>query len=518
MNPPPKKILIINCYFPEMREPIKRRNEVPDALAPVLLGGWFSTEHCEVKLYNEVHSGFIEVFQPDLLSWPDMLVMTGLTATFDRLLHLTAYARTANPAVITVAGGHAVRCLPVYSKGFFDYACTGDVEEIREVIEEALGPAYLAGEFRPRYDLAYWIKRLGYAEATRNCNFKCSFCSLTGVGRKYEAQSADYLEAQMEAMGKRLIFFFNDNQLLGDGKAPFRARIGQVQRRREAGQFRYWSGFVTDTFFWDEENIRLARETGCLSLFVGVESFDDSMWLKSVNKKQNSRMNQVELIKRCVEEGIIFQYGLVYDPTIQTLEQMYHQLDLICEHPEIPAPNFIFMSIPFPGTPFFHDRYEKGLILPNTKMRDLEGSTLSLKPVDPVEDVVHFIRNGRNFRGYRSRFLRHQAKFLWRYRHALGRDQMLLSSLTALAILAPGSFSSPGAMFVRKGARTNVSTTERLDTVYTPKLKVDPAFESWFEPTRVTLANGELNPDIAEDALATNFRRQDRQRLAVQGA
>ena len=518
MSLPTKKILIINLYFPEMREPIKRRNEVPDALAPVLLGGFFSEEHCEVKLYNEVHSGFVEVFKPELLSWPDMIVMTGLTATFDRLLQVSAYAKTANPAVITVAGGHAVRCLPHYSEHFFDYSCTGDVEQIKDVIRDTFGPSYISAEFRPRYDLAYWIKRLGYAESTRNCNFKCSFCSLTGVGLKYDAQSLDYLEDQMEAMGKRPIFFFNDNQLLGDGKASFRDRIERVQERREAGQFKYWSGFVTDTFFWDEENIRLARDTGCLSVFVGVESFDDSMWLKSVNKKQNSRINQVDLIRRCLEGGIIFQYGLVYDPTIQTLEQMYHQLDLICDHPEIPAPNFIFMAIPFPGTPFFQDRFEKGLILPNTKMRDLEGSTLSLKPIDPIDDVVHFVRNGRNFRGYRARFLKHQLKFLWHYRRDLGRDHMLLSSLTAAAILAPGSFSSPGAMFMRKGPRTNVSTTERLDAVYTPSLPVDAHYEDWFKPTRITLENGELNPLLEEDAMATRYKSRSRQPLEAKTA
>ena len=31
-----------------------------------------------------------------LLSWPDMLVLTGLTNGFDRMLHLTAYARSKN--------------------------------------------------------------------------------------------------------------------------------------------------------------------------------------------------------------------------------------------------------------------------------------------------------------------------------------------------------------------------------------------------------------------------------------
>ena len=188
MKPIAKKILIVNVYFPEMRESIKRVNEAPNTATPVLLAGFFSQQHCEVKLYNEVNSGAIEVFEPDLLSWPDMVVMTGLTAAFDRLLHVTAYVRTANPDVIVAAGGHGVRALPLYSQRFFDYTCVGDVEEIRDVITEALGSEYLSHEFTPRYDLAYWMKTFGYAESSRNCNFKCGFCSLTSVGRKYDVQ------------------------------------------------------------------------------------------------------------------------------------------------------------------------------------------------------------------------------------------------------------------------------------------------------------------------------------------
>ena len=138
---PRKNVLIVNCYFPEMREPIKRVNETPNASAPVLLAGHFAQDHCDVRLYNEVNSGFIEVYAPELLAWPDMLVLTGLTATFDRLLHLTAYVKSHNPAAIVVAGGHAVRALPEYSKRFFDYACVGDVEEIRDVVHDAFGPA-----------------------------------------------------------------------------------------------------------------------------------------------------------------------------------------------------------------------------------------------------------------------------------------------------------------------------------------------------------------------------------------
>ncbi|HEV7783712.1 MAG TPA: hypothetical protein VGQ28_00160, partial [Thermoanaerobaculia bacterium] len=88
---PRKRVLVINCYLPEVREPVRLKNEVPNTLAPILLGGAFSPTNCEIRLYNEVSSGFLELFEPDLIGWPDLVVLTGLIASFDRMKHLTAY-------------------------------------------------------------------------------------------------------------------------------------------------------------------------------------------------------------------------------------------------------------------------------------------------------------------------------------------------------------------------------------------------------------------------------------------
>jgi hypothetical protein len=46
-----------------------------------------------------------------------------------------------------------------------------------------------------------------------------------------------------------------------------------------------------------------------------------------------------------------------------------------------------------------------------------------------------------------------------------------------------------------------------LDAIYTPRLPVAAPYESYFKPTHITLANGELNPLLETDALATRFRR-----------
>src|SRR5258706_14003895 len=101
-----KRILIVNCYFDDDRrkaQPLTRK--LPKPMGSVYLAGAFAPEFCEVRVYCEMFSGPLE--DPNLLGWPDMLVMTGLTTAFDRMLHLTAYARTLNNSVIVVAGGAA---------------------------------------------------------------------------------------------------------------------------------------------------------------------------------------------------------------------------------------------------------------------------------------------------------------------------------------------------------------------------------------------------------------------------
>lgn len=507
ISPKRKKILIINCYFPETREAIRRNNEVPDTAAPALLAGYFCPANCDLKLYNEVNSGFVEIYKPELIKWPDMVVLTGLTAAFDRLLHVTAYIKSYNPEVIVVAGGHAIRSLPTYSKQFFDYTCTGDVEEIREVIKDSIGAQYLSELFTPRYDLAYWMRQLGYVESTRNCNFRCGFCSLTAAGRPYQVTSNDYLERQLDTVGKRFALVFNDNQLMGDGNKTFSHRVQQVKRRIDAGQFQYWFGFVTDTFFWDDANLKLAKDTGCISLFVGVESFADQVWLDKVNKNQNAKQNQVELIAKCLDAGILFKYGLVFDPTERTTDQMYQEMDIICDTPDIPLPLFTFTATPYPGTPMFKERAENKQILPNTKMRDLESSTLCVKPSQPIEEVVQFIKTGKNFRNYRSRVLKHQLQFLKRYRSSLNWKQKIYSNMCVAAMLYPRAFSSPLSYSKTLRPRTHVSTTDRLDDVYTPCLPISPKYESYFNPTVLIDDGCEINPLLQDDALGTTKRQ-----------
>jgi hypothetical protein len=61
---------------------------------------------------------------------------------------LTAYSRPPNPGVTVVAGEPAVRALSWLSARYFDYACAGGIEQLRDMVREVLDTGYAASGWR----------------------------------------------------------------------------------------------------------------------------------------------------------------------------------------------------------------------------------------------------------------------------------------------------------------------------------------------------------------------------------
>jgi hypothetical protein len=500
-GPPRKRVLIVNCYFDDSRQPIRRTTKIPQAVGPIYLAGAFSRELCDVRCYTELASGPLE--DESLLSWPDVLVLTGLTNSFDRMLHLTAYARTKNPKVIVAAGGPSVRSLPLLSRKVFDYACLGDIEELCEVIREALGPEYVAETMLPRYDLAYWLGRIGYVETTRYCNFRCSFCSLTAEGHGYQTYELDHIRRQILASGKRRRMFFLDNNFYGSDRNHFKARLNLINEMRAAGQFNEWGALVTNDFYARDENLTLIREAGCELLFSGLESFDNE-WLRNFNKLQNTKAPQVEMISKSLNAGVVFSYGLMVDVNTRSVADLRRELNFITDTPEITVPSFITLSIPLLGTPYFYECLKNRTILPETKLRDMDGTTILQHPVDPIDEVVKFVDDLQSMKGFHGRVVKHAARFARIYHSKLTKMQMILAVGAGLLVCAQPlttSFTGFGWARKRQRPRTYISTTEPLDHMYTPAFRVDSHFADHFKPTMVTDKAGELHQHILDSGL-----------------
>jgi len=499
---PRKRVLIVNCYFDdESRAPTPRERKLPKPMGTVYLAGFFDAELCDVRVYCEMFSG--PLADADLLGWADMLVLTGLTTALDRMRHLTAYARTRNKKVVVVAGGSAIRALPLYSKRFFDYACSGDVEELGDVIREVFGNAYVAEETVPRFDLAYWIGRVGEVETSRNCNFRCAFCSLTGEARPYQKYDFETIRRDILAAGKRDFLLFIDNNFYGSDRNFFLARLDLLRELWQAKQFGNWTALVTNDFFLKKDNLKLARESGCTTLFSGVESFD-SAWLQKMNKLQNVRMPQVEMIRECLNEGIVFLYGLMLDVTTRPVSELRAELEFITGNPEITLPAYLSLPVPFPGTPFFEECVAKDMFLPRVALRDLDSTTLVLQPRDSFQEVYRFLDDMHSMRDYRRRILGQCLGFVRRYRKALTPLQMAIA-LTSPTLLCLYSHATARGSWRRsrpaESPRTYLATTERLDSTYTPAFPVESRYAHYFKPTMLTDDSGQISEDLADDLL-----------------
>jgi hypothetical protein len=491
-----KRALIVNCYADETRRSVARAGKVPQTIGPVFLAGAFSPSRWDLRIHNEHSDGPLE--DPALLGWPDVLVLTGLTTSLDRMRHVTAYARTRNPRVRVVGGGHVARAFPRFCATFMDVVCQGDVEELQAVLTELDGPGSAAEVLTPRFDLAHWIGRIGYAESTRYCNFACDFCVLTAERRRFAVSETGPLREQLLALGRRTILNFNDNNFYGSDRRSFLARVACVRERWEAGQFGHWGALVTGDFFQDAGNLVLVREAGAVALFSGVESFSDE-WIASKNKKQNALRPQVEMIRECLDAGLVFLYGLILDLTTRPIAELHRELDAVFGCSAITLPAFLSLPIPFPGTPWFYQCLDAGTLMPATTVRDLDSTTITVRPVDPLAQAVAFVRDLQSARGYRRAIARHALAFAWRYRTRLSPLQMLLAQSGGLFVISPLLGTLPTRMGRASGPRTHVAGTEPLDRVYTPAFPVAARWAGHFEPVRLVEADGQLGPSLGDD-------------------
>ncbi|HEX7296793.1 MAG TPA: hypothetical protein VF251_13625, partial [Pyrinomonadaceae bacterium] len=267
---------------------------------------------------------------------------------------------------------------------------------------------------------------------------------------------------------------------------------------------------VTSDFFHKDENVKLAHRAGCELLFCGVESFDTE-WLLGAHKIQNTNVPQVNLIRKSLEGGIVLVYGLMLDFAHRTIADLRREIEFIIGTSEITLPSFVTLPVPLLGTPLFSELAAKGALLPHTKLRDMDGSTFVLRPVDPIDEAVAFLREMLSLRGYRFRVLRHSSQFFQRYRSTLTKVQLLFSLTNAALLCAYSLATSPtqiGAPSAKGRSRTHISTTEILDGVYTPAFRVDSRYEHYFKPTMVTDEAGNLSQAMLDSGLLKPIKTQ----------
>ena len=490
------RILIVNAYVDPWRSAAPTRGFVPRAMAPYYLAGRFCRDRTDVRVYDEVHHGAL--LNRKVHGWPDLVILTGLTVAFDRARQLSAYFRDARPDVAVAIGGPIARALPALCEEVFDHVCQGDVESIDTLIDDLLGSGFRAEAPAPRFDMAAGLSGLGYVETTKNCNFNCAFCSLTGENRPYEPYSSDDIDRQLDAGGRRLFLAVLDNNFYGNNRQDFERRVDLLGTRWRRGAFRGWGALVTGDFFKRPENLALVAANGCKALFSGVESFDPAV-LKSYNKRQSLSSDPYTVSRVCAEHGIHFEYGMMLDFTQQTIAEVDGQIDALLGHTDTPLPGLLSLTIPILGTPYFDEAACAGRLMPNLRLCDLDGQKLVEWPKEPLEHVVPYLADLLRFRGRKRALIRHAVRHAWSRRASFDTAQSLMSLLGPLTrfggIPRVGTLSQMRQTW-REAPRTYCAMTDPLSISYRPTHRLAAKFARDFEPLHVTDGEGSVTQEV----------------------
>lgn len=149
-----------------------------------------------------------------------------------------------------------------------------------------------------------------HIETTRGCPYACDYCSVTEFyGSKYRTRPIEDVVRQVEELHDKIIFFVDDN--IAAKKSYAKELFKAITPIKAA-----WGGQFSLNFADDLELLRLAKESGCMFLFAGIESIKQEN-LEEVNKGWARAENYSRWIKNMHDAGIAiygsFMFGFDHD-------------------------------------------------------------------------------------------------------------------------------------------------------------------------------------------------------------
>ena len=359
--PQSKKVLLI---FPREKG-IKFSN---DTLYPfpmlglTLLASHFPKNY-EVKIINEA------IEKVDFDAEVDLVGITGLTCVIKRAYAVADRFRARGVKVIL--GGVHPSLLPEEAKEHADAVFIGEAEGgLEELLKD-----FEAGRLKPIYKNQSWSDLKGMPiprrdllgkqyspifkaiETTRGCPNRCEFCSVPTInGKRYRLRPLEEVDQELSSIVKKkgeYLFVADDNVT---AKEDYALDLLEIFKRHQVK----WMGFATVQVAKNERLLKKARESGCISLFIGFESLLqenlDGVSKRFVNTKELSDLvRTIQHHQIGIHGSFIFGFDgddpAVFKKTVEFVQKSNMEL-----------PTFSILT-PFPGTPLLRRLEEEGRII-----------------------------------------------------------------------------------------------------------------------------------------------------------
>ena len=139
---------------------------------------------------------------------------------------------------------------------------------------------------------------------SRGCFYNCSYC-VYNVPNQLQSKSPGLITQEIQELNQlRYTILLKDEIALNPNKKIFHSQMEAIGNENIK-----WRGQTTSV--GTDEHLKLASETGCLELSVGVETVDNNV-IKMINKKwQNDKIIKT-FIENAKNYGIKIKMCLIF--------------------------------------------------------------------------------------------------------------------------------------------------------------------------------------------------------------
>ncbi len=375
----------------------------------------------------------------------DLVGITGMTGFIIRGYEIAdEFQRRGVPVVM---GGIHVSMLPDEALQHCDSVVIGEAEEVLEqVIRDAekgnLQKIYRTEGFCdlskapiPRWDLidndkyAYFVVQTG-----RGCPYNCEFCSVSVYnGRKLRHKSIKRVVKEVEYLQsidkKKMILFLDDNIL---ASMKYAREFFEAIRPFKLVD---WTCQASINLLDDDELLDTMYETGCRTIFVGIESVSQDA-LDGMNK---SHINKVERFKKTIHKvhshGIMILGSFILG-TDGEGDDIFENMAKFIDETNIAFPMLNLLT-PLPGTRLYKRLEEENrLLYDHWRYHLAENVTFKPKGISKEELEKKYIWLLREVFSYKNLAKRLNSLFNIKVQTELSRRKLISILRVLLSIYA----------------------------------------------------------------------------------
>lgn len=224
---------------------------------------------------------------------------------------------------------------------------------------------------------------------TRGCPYDCDFCCVSDIfGKKIKHMPIENVVRDIvESKAKRFIFL--DDNIIGNRKYA-RELFNALKPLKIT-----WIGQASISFANDLEMMALARKSGCVGLFIGLESVVESR-NKNLRKLSDNLKDTEESLKKIRKMGIIIMASVIFGFDEDTPEIFDDTVDFLIKN-KISIGSLNILT-PYPGTKTFKDLKAQNRLI-NERWEHYDHHTVVYQPknMSPMELQIGKIKAKAKF-------------------------------------------------------------------------------------------------------------------------